>query len=74
MTPEIALANPSPPRPYGTHSHMHTGALVITLHLVCERFLSPPGLAAEQMPRQVVACTCVSHEMRVVEIRCGRLQ
>jgi hypothetical protein len=33
------------PRPYPTHSHRHTGPLVIVLHLVCERLLSPQTFA-----------------------------
>ena len=37
---------PSPaPRPYGTRLHVYTGPLVITLHLVCDRFLSSQDLA-----------------------------
>jgi hypothetical protein len=48
MTEEIslmqALGSPNPPRPYATRSRIHTGPLVITLHLVFERPLSPQGL------------------------------
>jgi hypothetical protein len=49
MTAEVALASPPPHRPYATRSHMHTGPLVIALHLVlfqvCEMLLSPQALA-----------------------------
>ena len=44
MTEEIALPSPHPPRPYATRSRMHTGPLVIALHLVFERPLSSQGL------------------------------
>ncbi len=49
MTAEVALASPHPRPSYATRSHMHTGPLVIALHLVllqvCERLLSPQALA-----------------------------